>query len=467
MNEDEAAGCSDDHDPKQNEQLKHHTMKSFYRLILSAAVLATVVLPPTLRAQAPAPKPDGMPATPPTGSATTPGEAATGKTQTAAVELPEDTNAIRELTPERVKNLVERWAIKNNKLPQGGERLPFGSAVTLSLDGLTTLDADTAKALASTGFGGFFLSFNGLTTLSADTAKALGGYFECPGLSFDGLTTLSADAAVALTEGLMKKRRSWLSLNGLTTLSADTAKSLAFLKPGWLFLDGLTTLSADTAAALADYPGGLNLDGLTTLSADTAKALAGLKGDALILNGLTTLSDEAAKALAGFRGKRLSLNGLTTLSDEATKALARFKVHTRNKAEPVQGVQPAARVEEDVAFFEKKYQKKITGVKPKGEYSDPDQFYSAIAKQLGIPEIAWKAAAEKFGWKKDEGKQTFTMLKGGPTAGGGQGTWDVMFIRSTINPETKKPDPATMEQVMVQLDYDGNIKFPEIPKGNR
>jgi len=126
----------------------------------------------------------------------------------------------------------------------------------------------------------------------------------------------------------------------------------------------------------------------------------------------------------------------------------------------------AAPVEEDVAFFEKKYQRKITGVKPKGEYPDPDQFYSAIGKQLGIPEIAWQAAAEKFGWKKDDGKQTFTMLKGGPTAGGGQGTWDVMFIRSTINPETQKPDPATMEQVMVQLDYDGNIKFPEIPKGN-
>jgi len=122
--------------------------------------------------------------------------------------------------------------------------------------------------------------------------------------------------------------------------------------------------------------------------------------------------------------------------------------------------------EEDVAFFEKKYQKKITGVKPKSEYSDPDQFYSAIGQQLGIPEIAWNAAAEKFGWKKDDGKQTFTMLKGGPTAGGGQGTWDVMFIRSTIDPETKKPAPATMEQVMVQLDYDGKIKFPEIPKGN-
>jgi len=123
--------------------------------------------------------------------------------------------------------------------------------------------------------------------------------------------------------------------------------------------------------------------------------------------------------------------------------------------------------EEDVAFFEQKYQTKITGVKPKSEYADPDQFYSAIAVQLGIPEIAWEAAASKFGWKKDDGKVTKSMVKGGPTAAGGQGTWDVMFIRFAVNPETKKPDPATMESKMVQLDYDGNIRFPEIPKENR
>jgi hypothetical protein len=38
---------------------------------------------------------------------------------------------------------------------------------------------------------------------------------------------------------------------------------------------------------------------------------------------------------------------------------------------------------------------------------------------------------------------------------GGQGTWDVMFFRFAVNPETKKPAPATMEQVMLQIDYDG------------
>ena len=144
----------------------------------------------------------------------------------------------------------------------------------------------------------------------------------------------------------------------------------------------------------------------------------------------------------------------------AEEALAARKLMDQHKAQ-------LAAEEEDVAFFEKKYRRKITGVKPKNEYSDPDQFYSAIGKQLGIPEVAWKAAAEKYGWKPDDDKHTFTMLKGGPAAGGGQGTWDVMFIRSKINPETQQPDPATLEQVMVQVDYDGNITFPELPKGDR
>ena len=122
---------------------------------------------------------------------------------------------------------------------------------------------------------------------------------------------------------------------------------------------------------------------------------------------------------------------------------------------------PSKPVEEDLAFFEKKYGRKITGVKPKSEYDDPDKFYSLIGEQLGIPEIAWKAAAEKYGWKQDDGKNTFTMLKGGPVFGALQGSWEVLIMRSKPNPETKKPDLKTMEQVMVQVDYDGNVKFPE------
>jgi len=116
---------------------------------------------------------------------------------------------------------------------------------------------------------------------------------------------------------------------------------------------------------------------------------------------------------------------------------------------------------EDVSFFEKKYKRKIVGVRPINEYSDPDEFYSAIAKQLGIADIARQAAFAKYGWSEDDGKFTKVMLKGGPTAGGAQGRWDVMFFRAELDPETKKPIPASIETRMVQVDYDGHITFPE------
>jgi beta-lactamase regulating signal transducer with metallopeptidase domain len=168
-----------------------------------------------------------------------------------------------------------------------------------------------------------------------------------------------------------------------------------------------------------------------------------LTGDELVL---------AQKAIpAPPEGNRASYD---SMYGEALQALASRQRELESK------MQPAEREEEDLAFFEKRYDRKFTDVKPKSEYPDPDQFYSAIAKELGISEIAWKAAAEKFGWKKEEGRNTFAMLKGGPTSDGGEGTWDVLFIRSKINPETKRPDRSTIEQVMVQIDYDGNISFP-------
>lgn len=116
---------------------------------------------------------------------------------------------------------------------------------------------------------------------------------------------------------------------------------------------------------------------------------------------------------------------------------------------------------EDVAFFEKKYQRKIVGVKPINDYSDPDQFYTAIATQLGIPDIARQAAFTKYGWKEADGKITQIMVKGGPTFDGGPGKWDVMFFRAELDPETKKPIPASIETKMVQIDYDGHITFLE------
>jgi hypothetical protein len=90
---------------------------------------------------------------------------------------PINTAAIRRLTPQRAK-----WLAKEFK----GARL--------ILDGLATLDADTAKALAE--FKGEWLTLAGLATLDADTAKALTEFKGC--LFLNGLTTLDADTAATL-----------------------------------------------------------------------------------------------------------------------------------------------------------------------------------------------------------------------------------------------------------------------------
>jgi hypothetical protein len=198
-------------------------------------------------------------------------------------------------------------------------------------------------------------------------------------------------------------------------------------------------LSYSRTSGIATPPKHIGADALTILA-------PGLTGDELVL---------AQKAIPPQpEGSREAYD---SMYKEAIASLATRKQLLESKP------QPPVRQEEDLAFFEKRYKKKFSEVKPKDEYPDPDLFYSAIAKELGISEIAWKAAAEKFGWKKEDGRNTFAMLKGGPTSEGGEGTWDVLFIRSTMNPETKRPDPATIEQVMVQIDYDGKISYPKIP----
>lgn len=146
-----------------------------------------------------------------------------------AAELPADTNAIHTLTKAQAELLAERTC-------------------QLSLDGLTSLDAETAKALAEfRGNGAAGLSLGGFTTLDADTAKAI-AQFKADFLSLGGLTSLDAETAKNLA-GF--RGRHGLVLNGLTKLDADTAKAIAQFKSGALYLGGLTTLDADTAKALA------------------------------------------------------------------------------------------------------------------------------------------------------------------------------------------------------------------------
>ena len=146
-----------------------------------------------------------------------------------ADELPKDTNTIESLTVEQSRKLAAEF-----------------KGVNLFLDGLTTLDAATAKVIAE--FKGGYLHLNGLTTLDADTAKALAEF-----------------------------KGQWLVLDGLTTLDVATAKAIATSEKWNGQLPAITAFesrdSIAIAQALATRTGPLSLPNLKKISPKTLTAL--------------------------------------------------------------------------------------------------------------------------------------------------------------------------------------------------
>ena len=64
-------------------------------------------------------------------------------------------------------------------------------------------------------------------------------------------------------------------------------------------------------------------------------------------------------------------------------------------------------------------------MKPIGEYSYPDQFFAAIARQVGIPKLASEAVEKKFGWKASEDVFLNAVVKCSSV----QDEWGVMVFR--------------------------------------
>ena len=131
-------------------------------------------------------------------------------------ELPADTNTIESLTPEQARKLAEEFPgvdveIKN-KLRYTG----------LPLNGLRSLDAATAKALAE--FKGQLLFLNGLTTLDATTAKALAATEKWNG-DLAAVTALDSPDSVAVAKALAA-RKGPLSLPNLKKISPKTLSAL-------------------------------------------------------------------------------------------------------------------------------------------------------------------------------------------------------------------------------------------------
>jgi hypothetical protein len=189
----------------------------------------------------------------------------------------------------------------------------------LDLATLPKLSIESAKALAARENGGpavFALHLDGLVSLDADVAIALAGFRG--ELWLGGLTLLSPEAA----RGLAAHKGDSISLNGLRTLSDEAAKALALHRGSGLSLEGLQSLSPSVARALAQYKGNqLGLDGVRTLSDEAATVLLMRHTGWLTLNGLTSLSPTAARVFA--KSKRfLRFGGLTTLSLKAAQALA-------------------------------------------------------------------------------------------------------------------------------------------------
>ena len=150
---------------------------------------------------------------------------------------------------------------------------------------------------------------------------------------------------------------------------------------------------------------------------------------------------------------------------------------------PLLGFSESLKPAEDrrkVEFFEKLYGSKIKGVKPLGEYGDPDTFYSEIAKQVGIPEMVYEAVEKELGWKNDDENFLALMIKGGWDSD----YWGVMVtkipsaiknlqdnIKNAKSEEEKKKFISErvdllkqMEMQMVIVGYDGKISFPKKKK---
>jgi hypothetical protein len=119
-----------------------------------------------------------------------------------------------------------------------------------------------------------------------------------------------------------------------------------------------------------------------------------------------------------------------------------------------------------VEFFEKLYKQEITGVKPLEDYDDPDQFYAAIAQQVGIPQLAFEALEKRFGWKQSDEFFMAAIVKGGWDAP----YWGVMVsrfptaLKQAKTVEERKALLKKMESKFVVIDYDGKASFPQEDK---
>jgi len=207
----------------------------------------------------------------------------------------------------------------------------YGAAVVETEDGeqlsriydLKSLDVGTARALVleeSSDSRGWLTTPKNVTRLLPQVAEILAS-FSGRNLSLDGVQTL--DPATARI--LATYKGEWLSFGKLQSIDVETAEALATFKGKQLFLVGLQSLDSETARALATLKGEqLHLGGIESLDLDSLQALSAFDGKVIDLSGLQEIGVETAKVLTQFGANSIRLGGLKNLDDSKIKILASF-----------------------------------------------------------------------------------------------------------------------------------------------
>ncbi|MFT5107177.1 MAG: beta-lactamase regulating signal transducer with metallopeptidase domain [Pseudoalteromonas tetraodonis] len=117
----------------------------------------------------------------------------------------------------------------------------------------------------------------------------------------------------------------------------------------------------------------------------------------------------------------------------------------------------AIAADDSIAFFEDRYGVKLEGVKPRGEYGNPDEYYDEIAKKLGLQILASEAAAKIFSWGQDNKlSPPMSFVKRSPG-----GPWEIGVLRLPMAKEGKKLDFAASKTgkvaALVRIDDDKRI----------
>jgi hypothetical protein len=202
----------------------------------------------------------------------------------------------------------------------------------LSLNGLHTIDAESALALTSTI--GLSLELNGLEEITPQVATALArsGYLRLnalkPGsdvirelgnrsgsLELNALESLDVESATHLV-----KQASPLSLNGVKSVSFEVAKVLAASRAS-ISMEGLEELSVDSQNEFAKHTGGWRFQSLRSLqSTMLAENLAGQE----VGVALPKLEDVSIDCLSILATSKWSVSlGIRELTVEQAQALSR------------------------------------------------------------------------------------------------------------------------------------------------